>query len=188
MKVATAWLNNNDARCQLAQRRMLRSVLDLGLEPVIVNGSPRPLLSAMLKQARDLSPAGGHFMWLNSDCEIIREEFPAPHEANVIGLHRIESADGSVCPGVDGYIIPCETWDRYYAADVPAMYCGGTHVDWWLTRLAQARGCYTATVSLHHISHGRSGASTGRDAYGEHNLVAFHEWAQRNGIPTEYEA
>lgn len=187
MKVVIAWLNNNDARCQLAQRRMLRSVLDRGLDPVIVNGTPRPLFSDMLRTARALSPAGGHFMWLNSDCEIDRNEFPEPHESRVIGLHRVESADCSVCGGVDGYIIPCDVWDRYYAPDTPEMFVGGTHIDWWVTRWAQKICRYDRRVCLRHISHAKSDASAGLDSYGQHNLREFHEWAARNGVETGYE-
>jgi hypothetical protein len=185
MKVVTAWLNNNDARTQLAQRRMLRSVLDRELDPLIVNGTPRPLLNEMLTLARSLSPARGWFIWLNSDCEIA--DLPRPLPDKVIGLHRVESDGSGICPGVDGYIMPCEIWDKHYAPDLPQMYVGGTHVDWWLTRLAQARGCYQAVVALKHISHARTQASAGIDAYGQHNLDQFHAWANRNGIPTEYE-
>ena len=187
MKVVTAWLNNNDARCQLAQRRMLRSVLDCGFEPVIVNGTPRPLLTDMLKLARSLSPDGGHFMWLNSDCEIDRNEFPQPHESRVIGMHRVESADGSVCGGVDGYIIPCAVWDKYYVPDLPEMFVGGTHVDWWLTRLAQRICRYERRICLRHISHEKSATSAGLDYHGKCNLAQFHAWAARNGIDRGYE-
>lgn len=185
MKLVTAWLNNNDARCQLAQRRMLRSVLDRELDPLIVNGDPRPLLSDMLRLARSLSPARGWFMWLNSDCEIADLPHPLPHR--VIGLHRIESADGSICAGVDGYIIPCELWDALYVPDTPEMFVGGTHVDWWLTRLAQKHNAYQAIVCLKHISHAKSNASAGLDSYGQHNLREFHEWAARNSVFANYE-
>lgn len=185
MKVVTAWLNNTDARCQLAQRRMLRSVLDCGFEPVIVNGTPRPLLTDMLKLARSLSPDGGHFMWLNSDCEIVT--LPPVMDSHVIGLHRVETFDESVCLGVDGYIFPCHVWDKIYAPDLPAMYVGGTHVDWWLTRLAQKHGFYLASTALRHPTHAKSAASAGIDSYGGRNLTAFYAWAERNQISTDYE-
>lgn len=185
MKLVTAWIANNDARCQLAQRRMLRSVLDCKFDLVIVSGTPRPLLTDMLTLARSLSPAVGAFMWINSDCEIA--DLPPLDLSVVTGLHRIESADGSICGGVDGYIFPCELWDRLYASDLPRMFVGGTHVDWWLSRLAQKHGCYRSAVALNHISHEKSNASAGLDECGQHNLREFHAWAERNGVGTDYE-
>lgn len=185
MKCVTAWLNNNDRRCQTAQRRMLHSLLMHDLHPVIVNGTPRPLLSDMLLLARRLTDHGGTFMWLNSDCWI---GMLPPYDHNVItGLHRRESADGSICGGVDGYIIPCHLWDTLYAPDLPGMYVGGTHVDWWLSRCAEKHGVYRRAAVLHHLTHERTAASAGLDDYGQHNLRVFHEWAARNEIPTGYE-
>lgn len=165
---------------------MLRSVLDRGLEPMIFNGTPRPLLNEMLEATRALSPNGGWFAWLNSDCEIA--DWPQPLPDRVIGLHRVESDGSGVCGGVDGYIIPCALWDKHYAPDLPRMYVGGTHVDWWLSRLAQARNCYQAIVALRHISHPKSATSAGQSREGAHNLEEFASWAARNGISTDYEA
>jgi hypothetical protein len=182
MKCVTAWLNNADERCQRAQRRMLQSLLDFDLHPLIVNGTPRPSLTEMLRLARHFSPDRGAFMWVNSDCELL-DPPPRPAAGHVIGIHRIED-DGSTCLGVDAYVITCEAWDKYYANDLPSMYCGGTHVDWWLTRLAQKHGIYKSLVGLRHPSHQKSNASAGRDEYGHHNLLHFHAWAERNGIST----
>jgi len=185
MKVVTAWLNNNDGRCQRAQRHMLQSLLDNHLDPVIMNGTPRPLLTDMLVLARSLSISGGAFMWINSDCAIIGG---VPHVApgRVVGLHRVED-DNSVCGGVDAYVISCAAWDKYYAPDLPSMYCGGTHVDWWLTRNAQKHGIYSACIGLRHQSHAKSSASAGVDEYGRHNLIHFDAWAKRNAVSTAYE-
>lgn len=185
MKAVTAWLNNNDGRCQRAQRAMLRSLLDNHLDPVIVNGTPRPLLTDMLRLARALSLPHGAFVWINSDCSIMGH-LPHVEPGRVIGIHRVED-DASVCGGVDAYVISCEAWDKYYAPDLPQMYVGGTHVDWWLTRLAQKHGIYSAHIGLRHPSHAKSQASAGLDEYGRHNLLHFMEWANRNAVTTAYE-
>lgn len=185
MKAVTAWLNNNDGRCQRAQRAMLQSLIAYHLDPVIVNGTPRPLLNEMLRLARSLSLPSGAFVWVNSDCSFVRT-LPQVQPGEVIGLHRIED-DGSVCLGVDAYVISCAAWDKFYAPDLPSMYCGGTHVDWWLTRNAQKHGIYSAQVGLRHPSHGKSQASAGLDEYGRHNLLHFDAWAKRNAVSTAYE-
>lgn len=184
MKAATAWVNNNDGRCQRAQRAMIESLLRHRIDPVIVNGTPRPLLTDMLRLARSLSLASGAFMWINSDCAIMAMP-PGPYEG-VHGMHRVED-DGSVCLGVDAYIFSCAAWDKYYAPDLPSMYVGGTHVDWWITRNAQKHGIYAAHINLRHPSHAKSDASAGLDEYGRHNLLHFTEWANRNAVSTAYE-
>lgn len=183
MKVATAWVNNNDFRTQTAQHAMILSLFDHGLEPVIFNGTPRPLLSEMLQTARRLSPGDGFFGWVNSDCSIIR--WPQPDPAHVIGLHRVETGNNSVCLGVDGYIFPCQLWDGIYATDCPELYVGATHVDWWLTRLAEKHGIYKSMTGLLHPSHERTTASKGLDQWGRHNLIEFAAWAKQNGIETK---
>ena len=103
-------------------------------------------------------------------------------------MHRVESDGSGVCLGVDGYIFPCALWDRLYLPDTPEMFCGGTHVDWWLSRLAQKHHAYQAVVCLRHLSHPKSAASAGADLYGEHNLREFAAWAERNEVSTAYEA
>jgi hypothetical protein len=185
MKCVTAWVNNADERCQTAQGLMIRSVLDWGLSPLIVNGTPRPLLSEMLMMARRLAGNAGWFMWLNSDCQIT--SLPEVASDSVVGIHRRESEGGAVCDGVDAYIIPVALWDELYAPDVPPLYVGATHVDWWLTRLAQRHKCYRRHIGLYHLSHPKSNASAGLDEYGRHNLAHFHAWAERNDISTAYE-
>ena len=185
MKCVAAWLNNNDARTQRAQQAMMESLFRYGMEPVIVNGSPRPLLTEMLTLARSLTPDDGAFAWVNSDCAFL---LPPAHPTGrgVTGYHRIED-DGSICLGVDAYVFTAEAWDAIYAPDLPSMYCGGTHVDWWLTRLAQKHGIYSSAVGLRHPSHAKSAASAGHDNHGQHNLREFHAWAARNNVGTAYE-
>lgn len=168
---------------------MIGKLTEHGWHPVIFDGEMRrPFLGDMLALTRKIAAEAGDdgFGWINSDCVPDGLFFNA-QPTGVIGFHRRESADGTKCMGVDGYIFEAAAWDRYYAPDIPQMYVGATHVDWWITRLAQKHGIYSALTALRHESHTRTAASQGADYYGQHNLRAFHAWAQRNGVSIAYE-
>lgn len=182
MKVATAWLNRADPRLVSQQNNMALRLLAQGHGLVLFEGDRRPLLTDMLLKARELAGEEAFFAWINSDCLPMVDFDIAARPGYVTGFKRIESVDGSVCGGVDAYVIACEVWDRLYKPDLPQMYVGGTHVDWWLTRLAQKHKVYQEQVGLWHESHEKSATSWGRDQWGEHNLKEYGAWAERNGV------
>jgi hypothetical protein len=186
VKICTAWINDGDARTTVAQGMMMRSVLGLGLEPVIFEGFPRPLLSEMLTKTRAISTAPA-FLWVNSDCVfspvLVRSTLDRMIEADCVwGFRRVESDGSGICGGVDAYLFPMHLWDSIYADDVPKMYVGGTHVDWWLTRAAQKAERYREAVMLIHESHARSETSKGTDVSGQQNLINYNSWADRHSI------
>ena len=81
------------------------------------------------------------------------------------------------------YLIPNLLWDNYLARDIPDLWCGGTHVDWWLTRAASLIGAYEAHAGfIDHPSHPESGASKrDSDPHFRHNVREYNAWATRNG-------
>jgi hypothetical protein len=101
----------------------------------------------------------------------------------VLGFHRRELPSGEICQGVDMYLIPNLIWDNYLARDIPDLWCGGTHVDWWLTRAASLIGAYEAHVGFIDLpSHPESGASKREsDSHFRHNVREYNAWAMRNG-------
>lgn len=182
MNIALAYINTEDDRLRIAQTNALRALTQFGCNPIIFNGRPRPFLGDMLKAARGLAGKAPSFGWINSDCEIQLNPYFIGDKERVVGLRRVETADSSICGGVDGYIFPCELWDAVYAPDIPKMYVGGTHVDWWITRMAQKIGAYREYVALLHRSHHRIETSAGLSPEGQHNIREFNAWADRNGV------
>ncbi len=81
------------------------------------------------------------------------------------------------------YLIPNLIWDNYLARDIPDLWCGGTHVDWWLTRAASLIGAYESHGGyIDHLSHPESGASKrANDQHFRHNVREYNAWAVRNG-------
>lgn len=81
------------------------------------------------------------------------------------------------------YLIPNAIWDNYLSRDIPDLWCGGTHVDWWLTRAAALIGAYESHAGfIDHLSHLESGASKSvTDPHYRHNLREYNAWAVRNG-------
>ena len=182
MKVATAWINSADKRLVSQQNNMALRLLAQGHSLVIFSGDQHPLLTDMLRKCRELAGAEQFFAFINSDCLPCVDFDLSARPGYVTGFKRIESIDGTVCGGVDAYVFACEAWDKLYAPDLPQMYVGGTHVDWWLSRLAQKHGCYQEQVGLWHESHEKSASSRGQDERGEHNLKEYGAWAERNGV------
>lgn len=181
MNIALAYINEKDQRLVLAQGSCLSTLLHFGQVPVIFNGTPRPFLGDMLLEARRLSKDNKFFGWVNSDCVFLAHPEMIAFHGHVVGIQRHES-NGSRCDGVDAYIFDCEVWDNLYAKDIPQMYVGGTHVDWWITRLAQKHNLYLENRSLFHRSHPRSETSAGLSPEGQHNIREFNAWADRNGV------
>lgn len=188
MRLCTAWLNRNDPRLDEAQTRMVETVFRMGHRLAIFEGegARRPLLSEMLKATRALTGRDQHFGWINSDCIPLPSFHAAEAQAGfgVCGIHRIEAGTKQICGGVDAYVFNVGAWDKYYAPDIPEMFVGATMVDWWLTRLAQKYRIYRSFNGLIHLSHPRTPASRGEDAFGQANIRAFTAWAIRHNIET----
>lgn len=185
MIVTLAHINTTDPRLVLQQNKCLDSLLRDGHIPFIRPGHPRQFLTDMLREARQ--SADGYFAWINSDCVPTKDlDYYRSHN-KVVGIHREES-DGGFCEGVDCYIFPVHLWDELYEDDAPRMYVGASHVDWWLSRLAQKHNVYRAIQGgIWHISHERTASSKGVDKYGQHNIEEFNQWADRNGVYRGFE-
>lgn len=182
MKIAIVWQNTLNERIIIQQNQAVLRTILFGHEPVIFDGTVnRPFLSDVLLQTSKLEHSN-FFAWINSDCVPFVDFSMLAVKGKVIGLKRIETIDNSVCSGVDGYIFDINVWNKYYIEDMPQLYVGATHVDWWLTRVAQKYNLYTEMTSLIHISHPPSESTLGIDNYGVHNLNNYSEWAKRHNI------
>lgn len=154
-----------------------------GLEPVLFPAGPELVkFRDILQFARDRC-AGPSFVWCNSDVILRRNPFETDDGAHVHGFHRTEIPSGEICGGVDMYLIPCSVWDDWLGAETPDLWCGATHVDWWLTNAAALRGIYRAHRGfIDHISHDTTGPSKARrDPHYRHNVRAYNGWARRAG-------
>ena len=129
-------------RLRLAQQRLLESVQALGLEPALFRAGPEMIkFGDILRHARRES-VGTSFVWCHSDVLLTKNPFLLADRGKVVGFHRRELPSGEICGGVDMYLIPNLIWDNYLSRDIPDLWCGGTHVDWWLTRAASLIGAY----------------------------------------------
>jgi hypothetical protein len=151
-----------------------------------VSGTPRPFLGEMLTLCYDKAKQNNQawFGWINGDCQLLYnpEQLIANNQFDVYGLKRLEMYIGEKCQGVDGYIISCHFWENVLSKDIPKMYVGGTHVDWWLTRATQKYGIYKESYLLSHLPHDRTLTSLGVDTFGVNNLTEYNDWAVRNSI------
>jgi hypothetical protein len=173
-----------DARECLAQALCLASLERCGVVPVVAPAVPRPKFGDMLRAAR--SQADDWFAWINSDCQLLLPlENTDLDSFDVLGMRRVEIGSGNICVGVDGYLVRASFWDDMLSQDVPDMWIGATHIDWWLTNAAKKHGRYGEAVCLAHFSHDRSAASEGTDEFGLHNIAAYEAWAARHGMTTE---
>ena len=136
----------------------------------------------ILRHARRDS-VGTSFVWCHSDVSLTQDPFTLADRGKVQGFHRREVPSGELCGGVDMYLIPNAIWDNYLARDIPDLWCGGTHVDWWLTRAAALIGGYESHSGfIDHPSHPESGASKrASDPHFRHNVREYNAWARRNG-------
>lgn len=170
-------------RLREAQARLRESVLALGLEPLLFPAGPAMVkFRDILRFARERS-SGGSFVWCNSDLTLRADPYAYDDGRTVHGFHRREVPSGEFCGGVDMYLVPHAVWDEVYARDLPDLWCGATHVDWWLTKAAELAGCYEAHFGcIDHVSHAESGASKGRaNPFYRHNVREYNRWARRRG-------
>ena len=170
-------------RLRLAQEQLRESVIALGLEPLLYPAGPEMVKFVdILRFARERAK-GGSFVWCNSDVVLTRDPYEVEDGSMVHGFHRTEIPSGEICGGVDMYLIPCKGWDEWLGILPPDLWCGATHIDWWLTRAAELRGVYRAHEGfINHITHPTSPASKQlADPYYLHNIKAYNAWALENG-------
>ena len=173
-------------RLKGAQEKLLESVEALGLEPVLYPAGPEMVKFVdILRFARERAK-GGSFVWCNSDVTLVRNPYEVLKAGDdgetVHGFHRTEVPSGEICGGVDMYLIPCKAWDEWLGVNPPDLWCGATHVDWWLTRAAALRGCYQSHFGyIDHLTHPESPASKGGNALYRHNIREYNKWARLSG-------
>jgi hypothetical protein len=184
LRVTFQWIDPcENERLRLGQQKLLESITALGLEPSVFPAGPQMVkFGDVLRHARRES-VGTSFVWCHSDVLLTKNPFQLGDRGKVLGFHRRELPSGEICQGVDMYLIPNLLWDNYLSRDIPDLWCGGTHVDWWLTRAASLIGAYEAHVGfIDHSSHPESGASKREtDPYFRHNVREYNAWALRNG-------
>jgi hypothetical protein len=183
-RVTFQWIEPcENERLRTAQQKLLESVQALGLEPSLFPAGPEMVkFGDILRHARRES-VGTSFVWCHSDLVLTKNPFLLAERGKVLGFHRRELPSGEICQGVDMYLIPNLIWDNYLSRDIPDLWCGGTHVDWWLTRAASLIGAYEAHAGfIDHPSHPESGASKSEsDPHFRHNVRHYNAWALRNG-------
>jgi hypothetical protein len=189
MKLIVAFPKSDDPRINEAMNLCWTSVTRFpGIELIEISGTPRPLYNEMLQISYDKAVKDGSkwFGWINGDCQLLRDlSFVNDLDVDVYGLQRLEIGIGEQCTGVDGYIIKCEFWKNILSKDIPQLYVGGTHIDWWITRAAMKFGKYDEGYLLAHIPHERTETSMGVDELGLQNLREYEAWAIRNDIETD---
>lgn len=183
-RIVFQWIENcRSERLRLAQQALVDSLKAFDIEPVLYPvGRDLVKFGDILRFARE-HHSGDCFIWANSDVTLVRDPFVALDRTVVHGFHRTERPSGEICYGVDMYMIPNDLWDETISRDIPDMYCGATHIDWWLTRAANLAARYeTNTGYIDHLSHPPSGASKGSaDKHYRHNVREYNAWARRNG-------
>jgi len=169
-------------RLKNAQERLRESIVAMGLEPLQYPAGPGMVKFADVLGFARRQSGGESFVWCNSDVTLTRDPFGLEDGRTVRGFHRREVPSGDVCGGVDMYLIPNSFWDEILSKDLPDLWCGATHVDWWLTRAAVLAGRYTSHFGyIDHVSHPESGASkAGANSYYRHNVGEYNKWARRN--------
>lgn len=188
MKLIVAFPKSDDSRINEAMNLCRTSVKRFkNIELIEISGTPRPLYNEMLQTSYNKAVKCGSkwFGWINGDCQLLRDlKFVDDLDVDVYGLQRLEIGIGEKCLGVDGYLIKCEFWENFVSKDIPQLYVGGTHIDWWITNVAKKYGKYDEGYLLAHIPHERTQTSMGVDEYGLQNLSEYEAWAIRNGIET----
>jgi hypothetical protein len=119
--------------------------------------------------------------YTSSDCVLVNDPWKTVSRRAVHGFRRTEKPSNELGIGVDMYLIPVEIWDQYLSRDIPDLYIGVTHMDWWLPRACQKIGMYNQIDGLlTHESHPKISGEDHPKAL--HNLTAYNAWADRNGI------
>ena len=173
-------------RLKVAQEKLLESVKALGLEPVLYPAGPEMVKFVdILRFARERAK-GGSFVWCNSDVTLVRNPYEVLKDGDdgktVHGFHRTEIPSREICGGVDMYLIPCTAWDEWLGVNPPDLWCGATHIDWWLTRAAALRSCYRSHFGyIDHLTHPESHASKGGNPLYRHNIREYNKWARESG-------
>lgn len=170
-------------RLARAQETLRQSVEGMGLQPRLFPAGPKLVkFRDVLAHAREGCPAGGSFVWCNSDVRLLRDPYALEDGKTMFGFHRTEIPSGEICGGVDMYLIPAALWDSVLSRDVPDLWCGATHIDWWLTRAGILAGCYQARNHfISHETHPESPASkSGKNPHYRHNIREYNRWAVRN--------
>ena len=183
-KITFQWIDPcPNERLRLAQQNLLESVRALGLQPALFAAGPGMVKFAnILRFARE-NATGKSFVWCHSDVLLTQDPFSLEERGKVAGFHRREVPSGEICAGVDMYLVPNQIWDNYLSRDIPDLWCGATHVDWWMTRAAALIGAYESHSGfIDHPSHRESGASkVATNQYFHHNVREYYAWAKRNG-------
>lgn len=183
-RIIFQWIENcQSERLRTAQQRLVESLEQFDIEPVLYPvGRDLVKFADILRFARE-HHSGDCFIWCNSDVTLVRDPFELADRSVVHGFHRTERPSGEICYGLDMYMVPNSLWDERISRDIPDMWCGGTHIDWWLTRAAMLEARYeTHTGYIDHLSHPPSGASKGSaDRYYRDNIREYNLWAKRNG-------
>jgi hypothetical protein len=183
-RITFQWIEPcRNERLRVAQEKLLESVECLGLEPLLFPAGPEMVKFADILMHARRNSAGTSFVWCHSDVVLTQNPYILADRGKVQGFHRREIPSGQLCEGVDMYLIPNAVWDNYLARDIPDLWCGGTHVDWWLTRAAALIGSYESHGGfIDHPSHQESGASKRpTNPYFRHNVREYNAWAKRNG-------
>ena len=166
-----------------AQARLRDSVCSLGLDPAVFPAGPHMVKFRDVLTFARAHTTGRSFVWCNSDVTLTSDPYALDDGKTVRGFHRREIPSGEYCGGVDMYLIPNSFWDDVLSKDLPDLWCGATHVDWWLTRAAALAGRYTSHFGfIDHVTHPESPASKARaNPLYRHNIREYNRWARRNG-------
>lgn len=174
-------------RLEKAQELLRKSVLELELEPTLFPAGPQLVkFRKVLDFAAEHSP-GDSFVWCNSDVILRKNPYDLEDASTIRGFHRREIPGGEHCGGVDMYLIPKSAWTNFLRPAMPDLWCGASHIDWWLTRAAALAGKYTPHYGyIDHPSHEESGASKSRNnKFFRHNVKAYNSWARQHGAATD---
>ncbi len=153
----------------------------MGLEPNIYPAGPKMVKFVDILRFARQNAKGNSFVWCNSDVTLTGNPYEVDDGKIVHGFHRTELPSGEICGGVDMYLIPCKAWDEFLGVDPPDLWCGATHVDWWLTRASALQGCYQSHFGyIEHQTHPESSASKGGDDLYRHNIREYNRWARRS--------
>ena len=191
--IHTAWVNSPSQRLLTAQMRFLRSCIYFRYIPVFYTDNhlpeQRPKMDGLIRYAiANCKKQNTEWLiWINSDCEIVQDIKPALRKGMATGFHRTEIPSRQYCAGVDMFVIHESLWDGL-TVDMPDMYVGATHIDWWLARYFQKIGkLMPAFDFIHHDIHEQSpaGNQDSGDPISQHNIDNFVAWAKRNGIDYE---
>jgi hypothetical protein len=194
--LAISYVNSAKDRLEIEQMKLLLSMLRFSIKPIFyvdlqedLHG--RPKLGDILGYARNHTSTN-YIAWCNSDCVLVKNPFEVLNSDPTIchGFYRTELPSNTVTYGVDMYIIPNEIWDNHLSKDIPDMYVGGSHIDWWVSHACQKIRKYkTSTGFLSHVSHEKTAAATdASNPIYQHNLASYNSWAERNEINLEDKA